>query len=67
MMSSTVWARLVLSLATLHSVCSVAPCCRSARLAGIDHDACSHVLQAHDDLDIRRLGNVHAYVRNIRA
>jgi hypothetical protein len=30
MMSSMAWARLVLSPATLHSVSSVAPCCRVA-------------------------------------
>jgi hypothetical protein len=50
---------------TLH--CSrIVAVCPHARLAGIDCAACPHVLQAHDDPDVRRLGNVRACVGNMR-
>jgi hypothetical protein len=36
----------------------------SARLARIDYDACTNVLQAHDGPHVRRLGNVRACIGN---
>jgi hypothetical protein len=34
----------------------------SVCLAGIDYTTCLHVLQAYDDPDVRRLGNVRMCV-----
>jgi hypothetical protein len=39
----------------------------SAHLTSIDYTVCMHVLQAHDGPDVRRRGNVHACVENMRA
>jgi hypothetical protein len=74
MMSSMVWARLVLSLATLHSVAVAGEwsivlelhCnCLSACLTGIDCAAYPHILHAHDGPNVRHLGNLHTCVGNM--
>jgi hypothetical protein len=39
----------------------------STHLAGIKCTACPHVLEAHDGSDIRRLGNMHVCIGNMRA
>jgi hypothetical protein len=38
-----------------------------ARLTGINYTVCMHILQAHDDPDLRRLENVRTCVVSMRA
>jgi hypothetical protein len=70
MMSSMMWARLVLSPATLHSVSSVVLCCRVTWHYSHTIAACLDALQALNALPagtIRRLGNLRACVGNMHA
>jgi hypothetical protein len=68
-----VWRRAVESLDTVAMpdewyIVLVLHCsCMSARLAGIDCAARPHVLQAHDDTDVRRLGNLRVCIENMHA
>jgi hypothetical protein len=39
----------------------------SAYLAGIKYAVCLHVLQAHDDIDVRRLENMRVCIGNMQA
>jgi hypothetical protein len=70
---SVVWHRGVKSLGTVvvpdeWFIVPMMHCSRlSTRITGIDYAVCLHVLQAHDDPDVRRLKNVRACVRNMRA
>jgi hypothetical protein len=40
---------------------------RGAALLSHTIAACPHVLQPHDDPDVRRLGNMRAYIENMQA
>jgi hypothetical protein len=70
---STTWRRAVRSLNIVAEPgewsTGPAPHCSrmSTRLVDINCAAYPHVLQAYDGSDVRRLGNIHACIRNMCA